>query len=182
MLYVAMVCRLIIGVTFAAAVLGKVRSRAAFSSFTVSLAVLDRLPVRSRPVVAAAAVAAELTIVALVAWPPTVVAGLALAAAALVVFTAVMIHAGRRGLPVTCRCFGGGEESWGRVQLIRNIVLGVVALLGVIALGTAPDAPVSPGATGVTAVAGVVAALLLVHAGDLAYLLRPVPARKPVRR
>jgi hypothetical protein len=170
MVYLALACRVLVGVTFFAAVLGKVRSAEAFRLFTASLAGLGWLSAERRRPVAVATTAAELSIVALVAWSPTARGGLAIAAVAVGVFTIVMIAAERRGAPVTCRCFGGGGQTWGPVHLIRNTLLGGSAVLGVVAHSIAPPGqPALAGATVASAVAAIVA-LLLILSDDLAYL------------
>lgn len=166
--YLALACRVLVGVTFLAAVLGKVRDLDAFRSFTVSLRALGWLPARLRRWVATITVGTELSIVALVAWSPTAPAGLAVAAAAVGAFTAAMVDASRQGRPVRCRCLGGGEV-WGRAHVVRNVLLGGAALLGLLAQATA--ARPQPAGAIVAAGVAVVAALLLIHSHDLAYLL-----------
>ncbi|WP_433534469.1 MauE/DoxX family redox-associated membrane protein [Micromonospora sp. CA-249363] len=170
MTYLALACRVLVGVTFLAALVGKVRSRAALRAFLTSLETLRWLPAWLRPVAATATLVAELTIVGLVAWSPTAGAGLALAAVAVVVFTAAMVDARRRGARVACRCFGGTAEVWGRAQLVRNVLLAGTAALGVLATMSSGAQPPLAGVC-VTAAGALVAALLLIHSQDVGYLL-----------
>ncbi|WP_127497850.1 MauE/DoxX family redox-associated membrane protein [Actinoplanes solisilvae] len=170
MSYLEIVCRVTLGVTFLAAAVGKARDRSAFQAFTDSLRMFERLPARLRPAAGVATIAVELSIVALLVWRTTVPAGLVLAAVTLVVFTAAMASVERRGGHATCRCFGGSDE-WGRSQVVRNLLLTVLALLGLPALALAPvAAPLA--AAALTAVIAATATLALLHVKDIAYVFR----------
>lgn len=72
-------------------------------------------------------VTVEVAIVVLLAVPVTARVGAALAALALLGFTAVIVAALRRGSLAACRCFGASTVPLGRRHVLRN---GLLRLIG----------------------------------------------------
>jgi len=145
---------------FLAAAAGKLRSRAAFGRFVTSVRAVA--PGGAPGIIAASTAGAELLTAALLAagpasWPGR--AGLCLALALLAGFVAVIGRALRRGVRVPCRCFGSSSASLGVPQIVRNVLL---ALLAGFALVAGPAVRVVDGRGAVVAVvaAAVVTAVL----------------------
>ncbi len=115
--------------------------------------------------VAAGLAPAELVTAVLLLVPATRPAGLVLAAAMLLGFTAAVVNALRAGRRPDCHCFGriGGADVSGRT-VVRNLVLLAVAVVGVVGVtaGTAPDGGARAGAA---ALGLAVAAAVLVAEG-----------------
>jgi len=166
--YVALACRCAVGVVFLASLSGKLRSRPAFRAFVSWLAALP-VPLVGRQPRAAAAVtaAAEALIVILVALPWTVRPGLALAAVVLAVFTTGTWLAVARGTDAPCQCFGVSASPLGRQHVVRDALLGAVAVAGAAAAG---PGGARPGGALLSLGAGLVAAMFAVFFDDLATL------------
>jgi hypothetical protein len=178
MVYLALACRCLVGVTFLVSASGKLRSRRAFLAFVSWLAALPLPLVRGRPgPVAAVLAATEALIVVLVVLPWTVRPGLLLAALLLAVFTAGTWLAVARGADAPCQCFGVAAAPLGRRHVVRDAVLGAAAVAG----AAADPAGARPAAAAASLAAGLVAALFVVFLDDLAALFsRPgEPAPQP---
>lgn len=160
--------RVLAGLVFGVAAVGKLAGRARLAEFAASLAPLGRSPVGWLPVAAGTAVV-ELAVAGLVAFPATSRLGLGLATAVLLVFCAAIARSMRAGRRVTCRCFGRAGAVLGRAHLVRNALL---------AAGTAAAAAVPPGPalgldTGAAAaLVGAFAALVAINWDSLAGLVR----------
>lgn len=177
--YLALAVRCLIGFTFAASAIGKVRGRAARAEFVVATAALlsavlaGRTPrwagVRS---LAAVVIGAEFAIVVLLVVPATQPSGFCLAAALLAAFCVAIACAIRRGVRTACHCFGGSAAPVGRAHLVRNGLLLVAAVAGW-GLGPAGVAHLEPVGVVVGAASGIVVAAMLVRLDDLVDLVRP---------
>ncbi|MEU4338750.1 MauE/DoxX family redox-associated membrane protein [Micromonospora lupini] len=168
--------RLLLALVFLAAVVGKLRTRAGFAEFVGSVGQFG-VPARWAPPVARFAVAAEAAVVVLLAVGRTAPAGLVLAAGLLGVLTAAIVGALRRGARPACRCFGVGAAPIGARHVTRNVVLAVVALLGLLGWATAAGPP--PSAPTVLLAVGVAVPLaaVVVRLDDLVALFAPTPSR-----
>ena len=115
--------------------------------------------------VAAGLAPAELVTAVLLLVPATRPAGLVLAAAMLLGFTAAVVTALRAGRRPDCHCFGriGGADVSGRT-VVRNLVLLAVAVVGVVGV-TAGTAPAGGARAGAAALGLAVAAAVLVAEG-----------------
>lgn len=170
MWYVALTCRVLLAAVFAVALLSKLRGAEVFVSATRRLlpprwADLDR--------VAAVAVAAtELAVLALFAFPDTSRYGFVLAAGLLTAFTAGIWAALRRGESAPCRCFGASSTPLGRSHLIRNMLLGAIALLGALA----PSGSIALAGVLLAVATGLVLATLVVNLDVLVDLFAPDPS------
>ncbi len=166
MAYLALACRGVIGLVFALSVVSKLRSGPAFREFTSWLAALP-LPLVRRRASAVTMVAAETAIVVLTGLPWTAQAGLILAAVTLAVFTTGTWLAVARGADQPCQCFGASVTPLGRRHVVRDVVLCMVAVVGVAAAGAAGARPAG---IVVSLVAGLTIALFVVFLDDLAAL------------
>ncbi|MEV4546891.1 MauE/DoxX family redox-associated membrane protein [Nonomuraea wenchangensis] len=181
--YLALTARCALGLVFLVAVIGKVRGRAAYEAFRRSVPELVPLPrgaasaVLPALVLPALVVAAECAVVVLLAVERTAAAGLALAAAVLLAFTAGIGRALRAGVRASCRCFGMTPSPLGRLHLVRNLALAALAVAGAAAvLAGAPGQP-HPAGVALAVAGGALLALPAVFADDLAALLAPAPRR-----
>src|SRR5215813_11803225 len=117
---VAVGCRVLLAVILGLAFIGKISSRAAFRGFTDSLTVLPWLPRRRHPVLAVVILVAEGASTVLLVVPGTALAGLALAVVLMTCFTVMPALSLRRGVELTCRCFGLRDAKIGLSHVLRN--------------------------------------------------------------
>lgn len=173
MQYLDVFARCALGVVFAIAVAGKVSGREAFRSFARSLADMRILPARLITPVAAASAVVEALVIVLVAIPLRWAgqAAFAVAVGVLVALTAAIVLSLRNGNRAPCRCFGASRTPLGMRHVVRNALLLVVAILGLVGAYTAGGFTVP--ATIVAAVAGAVAGVTMTAYDDLAELVRP---------
>jgi hypothetical protein len=179
MTYLSIAARCLLAAVLLAAAGSKLRNRASFAEFAMSLRPLG-LPSS----VAALTVFAEATIPALLLTTRTAPVGLVAAAVLFTGLTMVPAMALRRGLHLACRCFGPARRPLTVRHVVRNAVLLTVAVTGL----TAATGGAVPAAGAVVAVgAGFVGALLLIVFDDLVDLVVPHPPtsaslrRPPVR-
>lgn len=179
MAYVALACRCMVGLVFAASVLSKLRGREAYARFVSATGrlrpgwVFFRIPAGA---VAGGVIAAEATVLVLLVPPGTAWMawmGFALAGLLAMAFAAAVLAALRRGDRAPCHCFGGSARPLGRVHLVRNVVLAAAAGLGM-AAGAVTAGPLKPAGGIAAVVAGAVVAAVVVTADDVAGLFRPV--------
>ncbi|MEV6398955.1 MauE/DoxX family redox-associated membrane protein [Streptomyces sp. NPDC051907] len=177
MIYLLFACRVLLVGVFLVAVAGKLRGRAAFDEFAASIRAMRLLPRRLAAPAAAAVAATEAAVVVLLAWPAAVPAGFALAAALLIVFTAGIALALRRGRREPCRCFGASAAPLGPVHVVRNLFLALAAAAGlVLSLAEGAHWPPNAGAGALALTAGVIGVLLVVRLDDLTALFTTSPA------
>lgn len=167
--YIALACRCLTGIVFLAAAVSKARG---FGGFRRSVAAMAPPLAARSTTVAGAVVAAELSAAALIAAPGTAAWGLAAALALDAVFIAAILSALRRGVREPCRCFGAAERGLGARDVVRDLVLGATAALGLLGISAAAPAR-SPAGWLLAAVAGAVGALLVVRSDDLVELFFP---------
>ncbi|WP_329101873.1 hypothetical protein OG792_22260 [Micromonospora sp. NBC_01699] len=171
MTYLAIGCRVLIGVVFAVAVAGKLWKPTAFAGFVSSVRAMGVLPPALARPAATAVVAAELTIVLAVVGPArgAGILGFGLAAALLIALTAGIAMSLARGSRAPCRCFGRSETPLGVRHVGRNIALVAVAFVGLLA--SLSSTPVELGFAVTVAVAGAVVGSLVVMLDDIITLL-----------
>ncbi|ANZ38961.1 hypothetical protein BBK82_25715 [Lentzea guizhouensis] len=104
MLYLEICCRIVVGMVFLLAVVGKLRGRAELTAFTESLGSFGLRSAAVRSALAAAVITVEAVAVVLLAVAPA--PGLGLAVLVLVAFTGAVVAAKATGREVRCRCFG----------------------------------------------------------------------------
>ncbi|MFS7873460.1 MauE/DoxX family redox-associated membrane protein [Streptomyces asiaticus] len=177
--YLVIAVRAMIGVVFLIAFLSKSAGRGRFAAFVESLPAMGVVPARLVGPAAAAVVTAEGAVCALLIPPSdgATMAGLALAAGLLSVFSAAIARTIRRGTGATCRCFGASAAPLGRRHLLRNLLLtAIAATAGLMTL--AGPAPATATGALVAAAAGLVAGALVTVLDDLAELFAPSRARR----
>jgi hypothetical protein len=161
--------------TFALSAFGKARDLDAFVHSVRSFGILPAG--RGRPA-AWALLTAEVAVVVLqLAAPTAAVAGLVLAAALLVAYIAALGVVVARRSEVRCNCFGSTARAVSGFDLVRNGLLLLVAITGVVAYSAgSAGAPMPPVADAVLVVcASVAAVLVLVSLDDIAAILRTPP-------
>ncbi|GAA2395002.1 hypothetical protein Cme02nite_55090 [Catellatospora methionotrophica] len=157
-------------VVFTVSVVGKVRTRAAFSEFTDSLYGFGQPTAAAARLLAAATVLAEAAIVGLTVLSATFRWGLLIAAGVLLVFVVAIVRALRRGLAPSCRCFGSGVSRMSRIHVVRNLLLTVIALTGLLTAAIGTRAALNPAGAGLAVCCGAMAAVVLIHLDDIAAL------------
>ncbi len=173
MRYLDVACRLLIGIVFAVAVVGKLVGRDAFPAFVRSLVQMKVVPDRVAGVAARASVVTELLIVVLLAVPLrwTAAVGFVLAAGLLLVFGGAIALSLRHGNRAPCRCFGASATPLGTRHLVRNGLLVMIALVGL--AGTLASGGVELAGVLLAAGTGLVVGLIMTAYDDIAELLRP---------
>jgi hypothetical protein len=165
MAYLEVVCRCVIGLTFAVSAGSKVAGSRAFGEFVDMLRatrlISDALlrPVAVVIVLAETAVAVALAIGAPIGF---LIAGLLLA-----IFIGGVAVLVRGETAVRCRCFGPARSRLGYPDLVRNGVLLVIAGTGLLAWLLDGHAPAASAGRALAVVTGVIAAGLLIRLNDL---------------
>ena len=171
--YIVVGCRSLVALVFLISAVSKLRDRRSYAGFVAATQRLGprRVVARHGRPLAAAIVAAELAVPALLLLPATAPAGFGLAVVLLTGFTVAVLTALRRGERAPCHCFGATSEPVGRGQVVRNVLLGIVALLGMAVGPIAGAAPDLAGAMAAVVTGGVIA-VLVAAAEDIADLFR----------
>ncbi|MFF5258558.1 MauE/DoxX family redox-associated membrane protein [Actinomadura viridis] len=170
--YLMMTLRAIVAGTFLISMVGKLRARETLAGFVMAVRRIGRVPDRFAAPVAAGVIVTEAGVVVLLAVPGGQVAGFAMAAAALVGFTVVLMAALRRGLAEPCRCFGKAEEPIGRRHVVRNGVLFVAAAAGAVFAPGVEGVPLEPAVVLLCLLAASAFVACVVLLDDLLFLFR----------
>lgn len=185
MSYVLLGCRCLIGIVFLVSVVGKARSRSMLDDFVDSTRTLLKA-VAGKPIhrryarwVAYAVVIAETAVPILLVLNRTAWLGFIVATGVVTAFTVAIAAALRDGERSPCRCFGASQNPLSRLHLVRNGLLIVVAVTGVIA-GLGQHGALRPAGVVLAAGAASVLAFLLIRFDDLAELFSPPTT--PVRQ
>jgi Methylamine utilisation protein MauE len=159
--------RVLVGLVFLAAVAGKARDVRGFAASVrdlPGLPSLSHLPRALAAPVVPGVLAAEAAVVVLLAFPATAAWGFALAVILAAGFLAVIIRVLRSGTTASCLCFGSTPREFGVRHVIRDVLLGAVALIGL--AGTAgarqDGAGIAGPAWALCAAAGALGAVALV--------------------
>lgn len=131
-----LVVRVVVGVVFLVALVGKLRDPASFRSALRGFRVVPRHLERPTAFVVLATEAAVVLLLLVRASAPV---GLALAAVLLTGFAAGMARVVARGDRVPCGCFGRSAAPIGRAHIARNALLATASAAGAVA-GLAPPA------------------------------------------
>ncbi|MEJ3749588.1 MauE/DoxX family redox-associated membrane protein [Actinomycetes bacterium KLBMP 9797] len=174
--YLLLFARCLIGLTFALSAWSKLRGGREFRAFAASLRDMRVLPARLvGPVAGTVAVAEAAVPVLLLPLPAPGLAtlGFLLAGALLAAFTVAVVAVLRRGVPASCRCFGGPTAApFRRHHVVRNLALIAVAAAGVYA--AVADTPAGA-AVALAVPPAAVAALIVARLDDLVALFTPTP-------
>jgi hypothetical protein len=168
--YVTLICRCVMAITFGFSVFSKIKNGDAFRDFAAWLGGVPPVSRRTQLPVAAILVAGELVVTGAVIAPETVRWGLMLAALLLTVFAVGIYAALRRGVRAPCRCFGASTTPLGGSQIVRNALLVLVAVTGAIAQGS-HSAVTVPGVIISLATAALLVVPVIFY-DDLAFLLQ----------
>ena len=135
MQYVDVASRLLLLTMFGLALGSKISSRRAWGEFVESVRAMAVVGDTKAPAVAVATTAAEGAVIVLAAVPLRWAgsASFVVAAGLLGCLTVAVALVVRRGKAVTCRCFGASQTPLGVSHVVRNVLLVVIALLGLAA-------------------------------------------------
>ncbi|MFG2039137.1 MauE/DoxX family redox-associated membrane protein [Dactylosporangium sp. NPDC048998] len=181
MSYVEAGCRCLLVLVFAVSSTSKLRDRAAWRRFTESVAGLAPVQRLATTPTAVAVVAAEVATTLALAIEPTARVGFATAAGILVALTSAVIIAYRRERRVQCACFGSGSVVGPR-HVVRNAILGAVAVAGLLTASGDPGFAVlppgvHPAGAAIAIVAGLLGGIVMIMFDDLVELFAPAPVR-----
>jgi hypothetical protein len=174
--------RLLLALVFGVAVVGKLRTRRAFTEFTDSLKGLVFVSDAAGFPVAVAIAGLETISVVALAINDTVQAGFALSAITLGALTAGIGVALLSQSQIECRCFGADGGTLSVRHLTRNALLLALAIGGFassVAWSGRGDAPQH--AVLAAAAVGVLLGALIVRWDDLAFLVLGDPVSKRIR-
>jgi hypothetical protein len=160
--------QVLIGATFAASALGKVRDPDGFaqSAGAFRLIPADRVPIVARLLTVADVLVVALLVVGLVpAAGVATTAGLGIAVALLVAYTVGLIAVRVRGMTVTCHCFGASPAPVSWWDVVRNVVLVGGAGWGMAAGSPESRLPVGDGI--LVAMVALAAALILTNLSNV---------------
>ncbi|MEU7854281.1 MauE/DoxX family redox-associated membrane protein [Nonomuraea sp. NPDC049141] len=171
MQYVDVASRLLLLTMFALALVSKISSRRAWGEFVESTRAMAVVGDSQVVAVAVATAAAEGAVIVLAAVPLRWAGSVAfiIAAGLLGCLTVAVGLVVRRGKSVTCRCFGASQTPLGVPHVVRNVLLVVIALLGL--AGSLVNGPFDPFLTAIVGVFGAVLGLLVSRWDDLVSLL-----------
>lgn len=166
---------LMVSGVLAISIISKVRTRAGFHAFADAITGLQvGSPRWSRPV-AAASIAAETVVLALLVWPGGASVGLAAGVLLFGAFAFVLARAVRRGSTAGCHCFGPTSTPVARRHVVRSGFLAVAsfgALLGTTALPAVSLGSLDPPQLLLALFAAGIVVVALVWLDDLTWLLR----------
>jgi hypothetical protein len=182
MAYVLIACRAMLIGVFATSTVAKVRSRRAYADFNRSVEAFRVVPPAWSRLAARATVVGEAAVVLLLALPSTAPAGFALAAGLLCAFTMSIVLALRGGRTSSCHCFGASAAPLSGIHVIRNVLLLVVSLTGLISGAVVTGSNRDPAGLTLSLAAAAVATVLVVGLDDVVALLRPTDHRRAARR
>ncbi len=182
-MYLSIACAAALTLVFGISAAGKFGAER-FRSFVASAGPLGLIPRARRAIVARMVVAGEFVIVAALITGSAVrswneAAGILFsaftgAAALLAVFTAAITLSLSRGERAPCHCFGRSAAPLGVPQVVRNVLLLGIALIGSVAsLVESPHGDL-PG-TAVAICAGLAVGFVAVRFDDIVELFRDVP-------
>lgn len=137
MAYLLIGCRLIVGLVFLVAVVGKITSHVEFTTSVRRL--VPWFPTRPT---AWAVFTAEVATVVLLGVPATATAGFVVALTIVLGFTLAIAAALRRGEATACRCFGASNTPIGPSHVVRNCLLLAATAVGMLASLLAPTGEV----------------------------------------
>lgn len=156
-------CCWLVAVVFAISAIGKLGTSAVRGAFLRSVRDMGVLPAGAVGPVARAVSILEAAAGGLLVVPATAVLGCVLALTLLAAFTTGIAIVVRRGTAASCLCFGTSERPYSARHLVRNALLGLVAIAG----GLLSGAPVDLPATLVAIAAGAIGALIVVTLDEM---------------
>jgi hypothetical protein len=179
-----------LAVVFGVSAFGKARHPRATRAFATSLRGWRVVPDRLVATVAVAVIGLEIAVVAGAiaslattatgeAWRPVAVATLVVAAFLLTALTVGIALALRHGPGAACACFGTTERPLNAGHLVRDVVLLLTSVGGIVLATGADNRPTGLAGAIVAVAAGAVAGWLVVRLDDLIDLFASGPASGP---
>lgn len=162
--FIVVAAQFLLATVFVVSAVAKARDGRAFRRFVAALALPPRLST-------VAVVGTELVAAGLLIAPASAPAGFVLALALLAAFSAALGAGLRRRTPVSCGCFGSSSAPLGRMDLLRNGLLAVVAVAGLAGSAVTTPAPLGSAAVA-TGALGLAGAIMIVRLDDLRKGLR----------
>ncbi|MBB5852627.1 MauE/DoxX family redox-associated membrane protein [Amycolatopsis umgeniensis] len=178
-MYLSIACAAALTLVFGISAAGKFGGER-FRSFVASAGPLGLIPRARRAIVARMVVAVEFVIVGVLItgsagrWWSALFPAFTGAAALLAVFTAAITLSLSRGERAPCHCFGRSAMPLGVPQVVRNVLLLGIALIGSVASLVESPHGALPG-TAVALCAGLVVGFVAVRSDDIVELFRDVP-------
>ncbi|HUR03580.1 MAG TPA: MauE/DoxX family redox-associated membrane protein [Nonomuraea sp.] len=171
MQYVEVASRLLLLTMFTLALASKISSRRAWDEFVESIRAMAVVGDPKAPAAAVATTAGEGAVIVLAAVPLRWAgsAAFVIAAGLLGCLTIAVAMVVRRGNSVTCRCFGATQTPLGVSHVVRNVLLVVIALLGL--AGSLVTGSFDPILSAIFGVFGAVLGLLVARWDDLVSVL-----------
>ncbi|WP_242882795.1 MauE/DoxX family redox-associated membrane protein [Actinomadura litoris] len=168
--YIQIFCQAVIAVVFAFSAWSKLRGGKEIAAFSDSLRPhLGSTSSRTRMAAAVCIAVSEALAAVLTVIPVTALAGLLLATALMLLFTASVTRVVLTGTKATCRCFGASEKRIGWPHVARNTTLTVIAASGSLAAGS-PGSDIALAGWIVSTVMGITIAVILVTLDDIVQL------------
>jgi hypothetical protein len=171
--YATFSCRTLLAVVFCVAAITKMRRKSDLVQFRATIAAFG-IGFRWTSTAAGAVIAGELTAASLILIDATALGGLALAAGLLAIFTVMIRLTARRGVAMSCRCFGASDQPLGVRHVVRNTILLSITAVGVAGTLITPSGAdrLDVAALILSGFVGVVLAALVVAYDDLVALMR----------
>ncbi|MEO3748741.1 MauE/DoxX family redox-associated membrane protein [Plantactinospora sp. B5E13] len=171
--YLVLVARFLVGAVLAVSIATKVGGRTAFPDFLGWLRELTVVPHRYVRTVGVAMLTTETAALVLLVPTATSVAGLTLAAVTIAGFAGSIAWLSRRGVSVPCRCFGVSTRPMGRAEVIRNVLLSLLAGAAAVAAPAARQPELAQPETLLAALFGGAVALFVIRLDDVLELFAP---------
>ncbi len=151
--------RLFIGGVLVIAAIGKLRNIRSFVLTVRSFRIVSR---RWERLLAWTVVLTEIVTAFLLAIHDWSAVGLGLAVLLMGAFTVAMLTVLARGERVACGCFGSSTTLIGKMHIVRNSFIILMAIVGIVTSVTSDDTPVSAGVFGIASAFAVFGVVLLV--------------------
>lgn len=168
--YIFLATSVLIGTVFLVSLAAKTLRKRSWAEFVESVRGLaPRLPARTTAVTVALS---ETVVILLLLLPGTAVYGLIAAAVLLLSFSAALLASIRRGSQLSCGCFGRSTTPVSGVHVARNALLTAAAVSGIAASSGLPATELSWQGGGAAAAVGLLIAIMVILADDVAFLFR----------
>lgn len=151
--------RLFIAGVLVIAAVGKLRNIRSFVLTVRSFRIVSR---RWERLLAWTVVLAEIVTALLLAIPAWSAVGLCLAVLLMGAFTVAMLTVLARGERVACGCFGSSTVLIGKMHIVRNSLIILVAIVGIVTSVTSDDTPVGAWEFGIASAFAIFGVILLV--------------------
>jgi len=171
--YISVVARALLGSVFLVSAASKGATPNRFHAFSSWIAALP-LPAKSPSTpIAAGVIAFEAIIAAMLAIPGTVRLGFGLAVVLLSVFIGSTVVILRKDTRTTCMCFGRSTAAMGYRHVVRDLILLIAAILG---LMSAAEPLPAPAGLGLAVLGAVAMAVLVITWDDIVFLVAGLEA------